>query len=413
MPTPELMGWNEKAKRWFKKYKGKPYAVSPRQLGMPETKEGSRKAANQWWECKQHELDANRLAPFKAHAAGSKVIGGAFPQLETIAALGVDRATALRIALALAPKAESERHSIAQHVARFVAEKLSEAKAGEITLARHQALENQLGIFATWFEAQGKPEVDEAIIADYRGSLLDSIAAEEFTHSTGKHRLEAVKMFARWLWKNRIIPELPRNLDLTITVPTKPPKVMPLEIFQTMYADTVERTRLFMLLMANCGMTQKDISDLLPSEYTGTHIVRKRSKTQSFESVPQVSYLLWPETKALLDKFRATKGERLLLNENGQPLLRDILVKGKRRHEDNIKQALKRLQKKTNSNYSPITIKKLSASKLRDSQYADCYDLFLGHAPRKMGDKHYAATPQQRLGEALTWLRGQIMPGKK
>jgi len=32
-------------------------------------------------------------------------------------------------------------------------------------------------------------------------------------------------------------------------------------------------------------------------------------------------------------------------------------------------------------------------------------DLFLGHAPQKISDRHYAKPPQELLDEAVTWLR--------
>ena len=51
------MTWNPRQKRWLKKYRGKMYSVSPHQLQGPPTKDGSRQAANQWWEAKKRELD--------------------------------------------------------------------------------------------------------------------------------------------------------------------------------------------------------------------------------------------------------------------------------------------------------------------------------------------------------------------
>jgi hypothetical protein len=55
-----LMSWNARHRRWMKEYKGKKYAVSCRQLGVPETKEASYQAANGWWERKKAEIDAGR-----------------------------------------------------------------------------------------------------------------------------------------------------------------------------------------------------------------------------------------------------------------------------------------------------------------------------------------------------------------
>ncbi len=56
----KLMTWNEKSKRWFKKYKKRQYTVSCKTLGAPATKEGSVKAANRWWRRKKMEIDNKR-----------------------------------------------------------------------------------------------------------------------------------------------------------------------------------------------------------------------------------------------------------------------------------------------------------------------------------------------------------------
>jgi integrase len=57
------MSWDGKNRRWLKEYtppsgQRKKYAVSCRQLGVPESKDASYQAANRWWEAKKAELDA-------------------------------------------------------------------------------------------------------------------------------------------------------------------------------------------------------------------------------------------------------------------------------------------------------------------------------------------------------------------
>lgn len=55
------MTWVASRRGWMKEYKGKKYAVSCRQLGMPEDKENkadSYQAANAWWDAKKKEIDA-------------------------------------------------------------------------------------------------------------------------------------------------------------------------------------------------------------------------------------------------------------------------------------------------------------------------------------------------------------------
>ncbi len=57
MPASYLMSWEPKSRRWWKQYKGKRYIVSCRQLGAPETKEGSYQMANEWWRARQAAID--------------------------------------------------------------------------------------------------------------------------------------------------------------------------------------------------------------------------------------------------------------------------------------------------------------------------------------------------------------------
>ncbi|HKI32903.1 MAG TPA: hypothetical protein VKA46_13710, partial [Gemmataceae bacterium] len=51
------MTWQASTRRWFKKHKGQIYAISCRQLGADETKEGSAAAANAWWEAKLAQIE--------------------------------------------------------------------------------------------------------------------------------------------------------------------------------------------------------------------------------------------------------------------------------------------------------------------------------------------------------------------
>ena len=63
MPSPELMTWNKRAKRWFKKHRLKSYTVTVGKLRKlyPElvsgdSQHGSIQAANQWWTDKLPEI---------------------------------------------------------------------------------------------------------------------------------------------------------------------------------------------------------------------------------------------------------------------------------------------------------------------------------------------------------------------
>ena len=114
----------------------------------------------------------------------------------------------------------------------------------------------------------------------------------------------------RWLWTTEAIATLPRILaenspSLTITVALGKIVVFTKEEITSLLAAP-DRTKLYILLMLNCGMTQKDIADLAVTEvnWEEGRIKRKRSKTGDCENVPTVNYKLWPETLRLLRQER-------------------------------------------------------------------------------------------------------------
>jgi len=177
------------------------------------------------------------------------------------------------------------------------------------------------------------------------------------------------------------------------------------------FAAASDCTKLYILLMLNCGMTQGDISDLLVTEvdWTAGTITRKRSKTADHKGVPTVKYSLWPETLRLLRQERAAEGPRALTNEHGGPLKVEALgAGGKLEKIDNVASAFARLRRKTKIAKPPKLLRKTSASLLKSNkEFAGIEVLFLGHAPDTIADRHYAQAPQQTLDEAIVWLGEQ------
>lgn len=51
------MTFNDKQARWFKKYQGKQYSISCKELRCEPTRTASYQAANAWWLAKKKELD--------------------------------------------------------------------------------------------------------------------------------------------------------------------------------------------------------------------------------------------------------------------------------------------------------------------------------------------------------------------
>src|SRR5262249_39079581 len=155
--------------------------------------------------------------------------------------------------------------------------------------------------------------------------------------------------------------------------------------------------KLALLLMANTGATQEDVSDLKDSEvdWLAGRIIRKRSKTAAHENVPVVNYRLWPVTFDLLKKYRSG-GERVLLTEQGEPYVRSRLREdGKLSKADgfasnyvHLKKKLKRIMPTFNRPLKEL--RKLGASLLAaHPEYGRFQSYFLGHSPRTVADRHY------------------------
>ena len=312
------------------------------------------------------------------------------------------------------------KDSASAQLTRFVKRKEQEVEAGELSAARLNKLRLHLTHFVDWLGGNtAVTQIDGMTLEDYRANLLARVAtngvAGRWKRTTAGERMNDVRSFIRWLWRNDVIPTLPRNLDdksLTISSSASTIVSFTIDEIQTLLTEASPRTRLFILLMLNCGMTQKDIADLLNSEVDWEigRIVRKRSKTKDCENVPTVSYLLWPETFALLRAERTASHEHLaLLNASGSPLWADgHTPEGKYWKNDNIRNAYERLQKKTGIGKPLKSLKKTSASLIRgNSEFTGLESLFLGHAPQSMADRHYAAIPQQLLDSAISWLREQ------
>ncbi len=333
-------------------------------------------------------------------------------------------------------RAAIRSNSVDEHVQEFLHHKSEDAAQGKLTLGRIYALRLHLLHFRDWIGSDTSiTDIDSQLLKKYHTSLLDRIqqqtkqfpspASQEksasrqnktlaWASTTARHYLTTVKSFVRWLWEMEAIPALPRVLghnshSLKITPKTPAAIIFSNDEVSRLLQGATGRTKLFLLLMLNCGMTQKDVADLRKAEVDleSGRIVRKRSKTDKFDSVPTVNYLLWPETVQLLKQFiDQGEGDLALLNANGSSLWSEQFDSdGKYGKSDNIKNAFDRLKSKLKITKPLKSFKKTSSSKLRENErFNGLEDLFLGHAPQKMSDKHYTTTPQKRLDAALGWL---------
>ena len=308
--------------------------------------------------------------------------------------------------------------SVGGHVLQFLKQKQGLVDGGELSAGRLNALRLQLEHFQDWI-GKGTPvkEITGSALVKFHASLLANVKEGGWSKNTAFHYLSGVKSFVRWLWQTEAIDSLPRVIDsrseLRITRPTTKAVVCSEQEIKKLLKAATRRTKLYILLMLNCGMTQKDISDLKVTEvdWKSGRIIRKRSKTAGEENVPEVNYLLWRQTFRLLkQERRSTPSESALLNSQGGPLWSEgVDHDGKYQKTDNIKNAFDRLRKQLGIQKPLKSLKKASATLLRGNErFQGLEGLFLGHAPQSMSDKHYTQIPQQLLDAAIQWLGGQF-----
>ncbi len=494
MPTPELMTWVPSRRRWTRMHKGKRFWVSCKALGVPETKEDSLHAANQWWRDKQAELDyaikPGRVpAPMEDLAAASLgVAPDLFGNVRHLLEQALLREVAQQPKGQCDPRGDDEipidppspvedaetirRREIMGLLERLLFGELSSlppAVAGHLPPARVQQVERAAkelrgetvaasgesgktvkSLVEKWLKVKmdevttgqlsavrlASIRVHIAHVANYLGEDADAAGIDEdklsgifnycvsklaerqqspdsgWSKAYAKEVFLAARCWARWLVEEHVIDE-PRNLNsrrFAFGSANENIETFEAEEVRRIVSEATAKLRLALLLQLNCGATQADVSDLLDSEvdWLAGRIVRKRSKTRKRANTPTVNYLLWPATFALLQEHRSGQ-QRVLVTKTGKPFVYKRLIEGNYRAVDSFGDLFRRLQKRLGLKKPMKLLRKTSATLLKSHPvHAQFVDLFLGHAPATMADKHYAAPPQVLFDEAVTWLGQQL-----
>jgi integrase len=426
------MTWQASACRWFKKFKGKMYAVSCRQLGAAESKEASWKAANDWWAKKQKQLEtappteadlrANAIKvwsmvqdwsaldePSRERLVDSLVGEGQYAKIKAQAEL----------ALATVTKATPPGRTIKAQIEAWKTMLRGVCTSGQMSEGRYDGYCRNILKFATWAgEDTAIDTIDEARLEAYFNHLSTKIAAGEFSPNYAHTLLMTAKQFISRLAEMKLIT-LPGNIRsrrfrFNHSAPAKIETFTPEEIRAML--DTCEdsqKTKLFILLMLNCGMYQNDIAELRKDEvdWTAGTLTRARSKTRE-RNGPVVTYKLWPETFALLKKHRAA-GDLALTNEDGNPLVKFWIEGERMRRYDCIQAAWARLACKMGLEKIRLGMKhlrKTSATILgQHPQFKYFAGHFLADSPKGMDQKHYVRPGDEEFFQAMDWLRGQIL----
>lgn len=495
------MSWDARSRRWLKEYKGKKYAVSCRQLGTPETKDESYRAANSWWVEKKAEIDAasrpkrplRTLLPLEDLTAAlfagdprafddpsvliSAVQGDEqveYPRPEDMPVF-FDPATkrllesvpepAVRAAIQVISNRLMERYiangeplpetlaqalpaarvqqakdgiaalrgeptAPAEKTVEFLAEAWLKAQqtrvdAGQMTAARCANNRTCLEQLKTFLGPQADVEgIDATKVEGFYQHCLAKIAVGRkqaeggWSVSYARDVFSVAKGFVRWLVERGTI-DPPRNLaskSFKFGSPAKAVQTWTPDEFRAAVEAAPGKLKLALLLMANTGATQTDVSDLKDTEvdWRAGRIIRKRSKTAACENVPVVNYRLWPQTFELLKKYRSG-GERVLLTEQGEAYVRTRLKEnGKLSKADGFASNYAHLMKKLKRSMPGFKrrlnqLRKLGATLLGNHpEYGRFQSYFLGHSPRTVADRSYVVPSQEMFDKAVTWLGQQL-----
>ena len=308
----------------------------------------------------------------------------------------------------------TQQTTIALSIEQFLDRQKAKVSGGLRSSGRYELLKRCLSHFREFIGGRaGTDRLNAVFLESYHSKLLGEMK-NGWTPDYAVLYMGAAKQFIRWAWRKELIPNLPRNIDdsdLAIATTPKKLKTFSKEEIHILFSFATERTKLYLLLMLNAGMTQKDIADLTRQEVNFEHgwIERKRSKTKNHGNVPTIRYTLWNTTLELLRKHQSKDPVLVLVNEDGKPLKVDELREDKGVSIDNIATAYKRLIKRVKDSGTKIdkTLKhfrKTSSGKLEDSDFSQCSRWFLGHAPRSVADIHYLPPPQKTFDRAIKWL---------
>lgn len=476
-----LMSWEgHPYYRWVKMYRGVRYRIACADLGIPRpnwTKEATYQAANAWWLRKRGELEsrpaehphqdaladlARKLEYAERHGLEEEatVLRGRVAEVQQLAAddTPADPVTTARVEAARVLGADiptdfdptatnilfgDERlwdarfrseaavpaeRTIGGLAGKWTAMKAEEAVAGVRSADGADNIRIALTHFTTFAGTSNPVDAIDADLWDrWHVRCQAQVAKRDDDPRDGWSADYASKVFGisrafvTWLWEREILASLPRNLNSKKYRFERPDKIIPTftdtEI-KLLLDKATGQLRLHLLLMLNCGMTQKDISDLKMKQITKDSngnivgIKRRRSKTEKKKHTPEVLYPLWPETARLLKEYLSDDPIFALLTHTQRRWVRkEMLPSGKLKKSDNIAtnfQHLRRKAKLTGEGKSLKVFRKTSATRLKSNKaYRDLRFYFLGHSPRTIADRHYAAECEILMDEAVAWLGKQ------
>ena len=416
--------------RWRKIHKGKIYYVGIGHCSSKNDREGYKVAWAEWQalkdkmdnepsELERHLYDLS-LERAEVAAEVEQIIGrlddatlDELREQDERLRKSIDQFRERRKIAEVTRKVKGKPHAdtVDAYAADFLKTKQERHAIGSLSANRVRTVEQHL---TTIKDCLGKDTlittIDNTTVKAYWQSLVDQIKAGNIGRTTASDRWNLFKEFIRSIYA---IP-VPRNLADRVLSFGKPSKtVVPWtvdEVKNLLAKKPHERFELWTLLMLNCGMYSKDISDLKPSEvdWEAGRIIRKRSKTEHLATTPTVNYKLWDRTFELLKKYGKRTGDRVLLNRDGDALVQQRYKdNGKMKNQDSVYDCYR------NSYPAPRkhlkALRKTGSSMLdKHDTYCQCVETYLAHTVQTVTDRSYRDFAADRFDAALNWLGEQL-----
>lgn len=234
--------------------------------------------------------------------------------------------------------------SVAGFAERYYEYEISRARTGQITLIRLRNISREVSYFVDDFlkkQAQQPNSgviLNEQKITNYYRHLLSRLSPtvkypRPIVVTTANRYFRKAKSFIHWCWENRLIDELPRNLNdsklsfaklvarhersITSKIEIFTPEQLRELLDHCPVSNGRYKIKLYILLGLNCGFTSTDIATLRlrhihfdESGVTPLYIERERAKTGV-----SGKWLLWGETRQLMERAINDK-----LNKDGDIL---------------------------------------------------------------------------------------------
>jgi integrase len=415
------MTWEKSKARWRKMHKGKIYIISPQALGCPSTKDESYLAANAWWEAKLTEINAQPNSRFdhiiqelEALKQTGVLQSGYDYLIDYVKRQAKDEGVPESEVKEIVPPSENlllwgellsrskkptpTDRTVGYWVTKFLDLRKDEVLGRQLSVAQYDLIRLCLDKYKEWIG--GDDTNIDKITSDRWIKWYRHLLGLDISVEYKKKRLSNVRTFIAWLIEQGLIQAFASLIARRYKFVNYREEVQSVdkEKIKAIIEKATGRLKLVLLLMANTGMNQVDISNLKPSEYKDGRITRSRSKTKK-QKTRVVSWELWDTTRKLLDEYKETSGERLFLTESKRAWVRDEMISSKRSKTDAVQSVYRHMK-------TGITLKQFrqtSGDMIRKQFSKDVADHFLAHG-RKQVDEAYFSMEQELLDQAVVWL---------